>query len=844
VWSFSVGTAVIASSRTQYQSSFQLCYTQREGNSVNWVNWSSFVGWVLVVWLFAIFVLVWCWYTLRGSDYQNTLRTRTDALLFSRNNVIVFTIFWGIVGIIYFFINQDISKNDPDSSASVLFDLFAGVFASLGTIDVLAWLITQRHVFVESQLYRSQSDVLSRASKLKSEKRVDDLSSTLRRDFVRFTVQGIVDSARLQTNGPAHYRARTPSLSSTSVEAQHEPLLGEHDQSGLHSNSPYMAMDDEDAASDVSELHGYAQVASHGQFDSTSTDDDLEDLELLGARDPPPLSLVREVGSRETFLFQDYQPTLFQVLRNRAFGVSDEEFISSFSHDLGLMQERFSEGRSGSFLFFTPDSRYIVKTLTASEHRFLLDILPHYARHMVGMCKSSSSRNLHSDSTENVSANSSLLTRFFGCYSITMYRHTQYFMVMENCLQTTENTPIHYRYDLKGSWLHRHADDPNPKRGVLKDNDFYDTIKLSRRVTRTLFVQVLQDVSFLQRLGIMDYSLLLGVHKCTESRDFSRPHCSGLAHDQSEYDSHVLFQDFLAGDNDDEKQRDITVKAPLSPRTAAMQHEHNANEPASLVTPSSSQQDVVFDANGEEAPMFTPLQVVASDSHVEDAPKRVSSRVSFAADALPQHHHATTKPSVRTSCEDSSNSSDAGLPRLRSRGMSQYKQYHGGISARVMEGAGIYFMGIIDLLQAWTIEKRAEHWLKRLRYCEGEFAMSAVPSKPYAQRFLFMMCDHLDTSLCALGGLRGVHLTVRNEKLDDSPDKRKLPRYQRLQYLIRMNYAGLLVERWEPISLILAHGWEGTRDMLSQWKSTFKDRRRIASERSMEIERRVLNIFS
>jgi 1-phosphatidylinositol-4-phosphate 5-kinase len=42
-------------------------------------------------------------------------------------------------------------------------------------------------------------------------------------------------------------------------------------------------------------------------------------------------------------------------------GIGAEEYIESFR---GTTKERFSEGRSGAFLYFSQDERYIVKTTT------------------------------------------------------------------------------------------------------------------------------------------------------------------------------------------------------------------------------------------------------------------------------------------------------------------------------------------------------------------------------------------------------------------------------------------------------------------------------------------------
>jgi 1-phosphatidylinositol-4-phosphate 5-kinase len=110
---------------------------------------------------------------------------------------------------------------------------------------------------------------------------------------------------------------------------------------------------------------------------------------------------------------------------------------------------------------------------------------------------------------------------------------------------------IHSRYDIKGSWVNRKGD--LPKRGkkvtcrhcnrkyifqsrsqtnlnddhnkncplrlgghepniVLKDSDLTEKLKLDKDVSWTLYQQLQADSELLCKFGIMDYSLLIGIH--------------------------------------------------------------------------------------------------------------------------------------------------------------------------------------------------------------------------------------------------------------------------------------------------------------------------------------------
>ena len=116
--------------------------------------------------------------------------------------------------------------------------------------------------------------------------------------------------------------------------------------------------------------------------------------------------------------FKDYAPHVFRFLRQQIYGISDEEYMESvrppdIKEQTKLAQEKFSEGRSGAFFFFTHDNKYIIKTLTKSEATLLLKILPNFVKHFKGNPNT-------------------LINRIFGLHSITMYNLTIYFQVLEN----------------------------------------------------------------------------------------------------------------------------------------------------------------------------------------------------------------------------------------------------------------------------------------------------------------------------------------------------------------------------------------------------------------------------
>ncbi|KDO32936.1 hypothetical protein SPRG_02629 [Saprolegnia parasitica CBS 223.65] len=56
-------------------------------------------------------------------------------------------------------------------------------------------------------------------------------------------------------------------------------------------------------------------------------------------------------------------------------------------------------------------------------------------------------------------------------------------------------------------------------------------------------------------------------------------------------------------------------------------------------------------------------------------------------------------------------------------------------SADVVVGPGFYYIGLIDILQTWTLEKRFERWFKTLILRKDPDGLSALPPKAYRDRF-------------------------------------------------------------------------------------------------------------
>lgn len=210
-------------------------------------------------------------------------------------------------------------------------------------------------------------------------------------------------------------------------------------------------------------------------------------------------NLQEEHKYNPRFKFIDYAPLVFMKLRELE-GITPSDYLVSMEPNkflVNLGNQKFSEGRSGSFFVFSPDKRFILKTIPESEALLLLKILPDFHRHLV-------------------SNPESLIIRFFGLHAISMQAGGMiYVSVMENVF----NTPlkIHEKYDLKGSWVRREVGKKHEENPYILGMDLdlqrvNRKLRISREQKEKFLDQSQKDSQFFQRLSIMDYSLLVGFH--------------------------------------------------------------------------------------------------------------------------------------------------------------------------------------------------------------------------------------------------------------------------------------------------------------------------------------------
>lgn len=185
------------------------------------------------------------------------------------------------------------------------------------------------------------------------------------------------------------------------------------------------------------------------------------------------------------------------------FGVNRLALRDEICH--GELKEIVNPSSSGSLLYLTSNSMYLIKTLRDYDVKLIqqrfLNAYFQYVRQRPD----------------------TFLAKLFGVFGYVPYLSSQHnitvdsftlrFAIFGNFVPI--HLDIHEKYDLKGSTYRRDADikERLKSSATFKDNDFRALHPNGLRIRRDIYNHLTEvfthDVDFLQQLNIMDYSLLL-----------------------------------------------------------------------------------------------------------------------------------------------------------------------------------------------------------------------------------------------------------------------------------------------------------------------------------------------
>lgn len=190
----------------------------------------------------------------------------------------------------------------------------------------------------------------------------------------------------------------------------------------------------------------------------------------------------------------------FDALR-RQCGVNDN-FIESLSR---CVKWDSTGGKSGSAFLKTSDQRFIIKELSKAELEAFVHFAPSYFEYFAHV--------LFHDLP-------SVLVKIFGFYQIQVKNtvsnaksYTMDILIMENLFYDKKIDRI---FDLKGSMRNRHVEQTGKANEVLLDENMVEYIYESplfvkENDKRLLRASLWNDTLFLEKMNVMDYSLVVGI---------------------------------------------------------------------------------------------------------------------------------------------------------------------------------------------------------------------------------------------------------------------------------------------------------------------------------------------
>jgi len=272
---------------------------------------------------------------------------------------------------------------------------------------------------------------------------------------------------------------------------------------------------------------------------------------------------------------------------------------------------------------------------------------------------------------------------------------------MYNFYRTKKGYKINEKYDLKSSRINRssageekvtiYLDPMNEKQQnfkipLFKDNDLQKKIHLQSDSMKDVVRQLIVDVQWLKCLKIMDYSLVLGIHNCTEKR-ITEGHCDGI--DDPEFES--ALDDSCSWDELTSRERSMIFI-----------NESNA----------------IFSETFTKSP-FSP----SGQTRTPKIPRTSKSPTQQSTEDYVIVNGSKHENSPKTQNGDK-------IPDLCN--------FEEGLPARVIIGPGVYHLGLLDILTPWTYTKRMEQLFKIIFrcHCLDYQELSVIEPNFYYERFI------------------------------------------------------------------------------------------------------------
>lgn len=257
-------------------------------------------------------------------------------------------------------------------------------------------------------------------------------------------------------------------------------------------------VDEEKGADNEQSAQNCANSNEHKEFEQKKIERD-QNLEGILLKKGFHLKYQFEEGY-STILCKIFFTQQFDALRKKC-GVSSS-YIESLAR---CVKWDSTGGKSGSAFLKTLDQRFIIKELSKAELDAFVHFAPSYFEYFAHV--------LFHDLP-------SVLVKIFGFYQIQVKNtlpnaksYTMDILIMENLFYDRKIDRI---FDLKGSMRNRHVEQTGKENEVLLDENMVEYIYesplfIKENDKRLLRASLWNDTLFLEKMNVMDYSLVVGI---------------------------------------------------------------------------------------------------------------------------------------------------------------------------------------------------------------------------------------------------------------------------------------------------------------------------------------------
>ncbi|XVF73091.1 hypothetical protein PTKIN_Ptkin12aG0173500 [Pterospermum kingtungense] len=371
-------------------------------------------------------------------------------------------------------------------------------------------------------------------------------------------------------------------------------------------------------------------------------------------------------GSITGFEWKDYCPKAFRLIQELE-NIDNDDYQMIICSD-ETIRKVSSTIRPGNMFLLSKDSRFAIKTLRKSEVKVLIEILPGYYSHIKKF------RN-------------TVLNKLYGVHVVKPIGGEKvYFVVVENIFKS--DLLLHRCYDLKGSLQGRKVEKMRFREKTLhKESDLDFLFYLEPLVRHRLLKQIKHDCAFLEAAGIMDYSLMLGLHVKGSSQ--------GLLDHGSKFSPDSKYRGSVASRCSSNKMRishELLHQSDLSSQRSSMSSIRD-----SIDSRSSGIMNIVDSLQENEA-----AELSFGDQWLQNNIKTCNFGEEMSARGVRISRNGTTGSVSRQN------------------------------RSRECHDVLLYF-GIVDFFQNYSVIKRIEHAYKSLQFDRKMIA--AVNPKAYSSRF-------------------------------------------------------------------------------------------------------------